>query len=303
MAMTKARRASKESQIEHNVNKLTNFGMMLDLAMARRNWRAGPETFDYWFINRTLTVDTEMLGFIDPDIGPLCLPVSSYGRLDVYGRPTGFYVWGMNGYHRYVPASEGVRLFNNESRTSTLPLIFKTAELLTQLDELCLTNLETCKTPFLIQCSEEQRQTITQLLNDVTKNHKYIWADKQLDAKDIRLFQTGATLMTDQIQAAKGKILNFALMQLGYEHTNVDKKERLVAAEVSSNFGIVEAIRKACIEPAQRFCKECQEKLFLPNGFDYPEFTCEFNSDLPTMINHPELITNQEGGAPADETV
>lgn len=299
MAMTRARRAEKEAQIAHNINTLTNFSLMLDLAMTRRRWINAPETFDLWFLNRTLTVDGECLFFVDPDIGPLCLPVSSYGRLDVYGRPTGFYVWGMNGYHRLVPASEGVRVFNNQSRTPTLPLLIKSGELLTKLDELCLQNIEVAKTPYIIHCTEEQRKTFERLVRDVNSTSKYIWADDSLQINDLQVLQTGVELHTEQIEQAKTKILNMALMQLGYEQTNSEKKERLVAAEVSINFGITEAIRRSFLDPCQCAIEEAQTKL-KPYGWNFPDFKCEFNSDLPTMLNTAGDIKGETEVAPIE---
>lgn len=307
MAMTKARRLEKDAQVQHYMNTTSSFSTLMDLAIGRRKWSGLPDTFDEWFMNKTLTVDNEIIWFEDPDIGPLCLPASSYGRIDVYGRPTGFFVWGFNGYHRFVPANEAIRVFNNESRISILPGLIRCAEVLTQMDSLLSTNIEVSKMPFLIQCSEEQQKTFEKLLYDVSKNNKYIWADKSMDAKDIRVLQTGVVLQTDPIISGWNKVFNREVMMLGYEHTNVDKKERLVAAEVSSNFGVVEAMRKSAINPSLRSIEEGKRKhlAFKRKGINKFEWVegvgCEFDSDLPTMLNMPELQIEKE--APTIETV
>lgn len=312
MAMTKVRRMERESALSNCINRQTNITVLYQLGMARRKWGGLPETFDEWFMNRTLLIDGECLWFIDPDIGPLCLPVGRYGPIDVYGRPTGYYVWGMNGYHRLVPASEGVRVFENESRVGSLPLIEKTSEMMTELDNAMRTNINTSKFPFLIQCTEEQRKSINIMLNNVISDAPWIFGDKDLDAKAIKVFQTGASLQTVNFQQAKENIFTFALNTLGYESFQSSKRERLVSAETTSNYGFIEAMRKSCIDPVNRAIKEAQRKAETDPRWEWAfDVTCEFNSDLASAVNMPELeildktgkIETLEGEVDLNETV
>lgn len=307
MAMTKSRRMERESKITNLINRQTNFSMLVQLAMTRRAWQGLPETFDEWFMERTLMLDGECLWFNDPDLGPLCLPVGRYGPIDVYGRPTGYFVWGMNGYHRMVPASEGVRVFDNESRVGVLPLLEKTANLMTELDNAMSTNIITSKFPFLVQCQEEQRNTILKLLNDVVTNTPWILGDKDLDAKAISVLQTGATLQTGELQRAKENILMFTLNSMGYEGFQSTKKERLVSAEGTANYGLVEAMRKSAIDPITRSIAEAQRRAITDSKWDWAnDIRCEFNSDMPSIVNMPELeITSKIGDREVveDETV
>lgn len=290
MAMTKSRRMERESKLANCLNLQTNFSMLVQLAMSRRKWNGLPETFDEWFMTRTLMIDGECLWFNDPDLGALCLPVSRYGAIDVYGRPTGYYVWGMNGYHRMVPASEGVRVFDNESRIGCLGLLEKTSELMTEIDGAMRTNIMTSKYPFLIQCTEEQRSTISNLLNDVISNTPWILGDKKLDAKAIQVIQTGATLQTAEMQRAKENVLMFALNTLGFEGFQTSKKERLVSAESTANYGFVEAMRKAALDPIHRAIAEAQRKAKTDSRWSWAnDITCEFNSDMASAVNMPEL--------------
>lgn len=303
MAMTKTRRMEKESKITQMLNAKTNISVMLQLALTRRSWTGLPDTFDAWFMNRTLMIDGECLWFNDPDLGALCLPVSRYGPIDVYGRPTGYYVWGMNGYHRMVPSSEGVRVFDNEARVGTLPLIEKTAELMTELDSAMRTNIITSKFPFLVQCTEEQRTSVNRMLNDVVSDCPWIIADKNLDAKAIKVLQTGARLDTTEFQQAKENIFTFALNTLGYEGFQSSKKERLVSAETSANYGFVEAMRKSCLGPINRAIEEARRKAETDPRWSWAnDVDVSFNSDLASAVNMPELeIIDKTGEGPEQE--
>lgn len=290
MAMTKTRRMERESALSNCLNKQTNISTLYQLGMTRRKWSGLPDTFDEWFMNRTLLIDGECLWFVDPDIGPLCLPVGRYGPIDVYGRPTGYYVWGMNGYHRMIPASEGVRVFESEARVGTLPFLERTAELMSELDNAMRTNINTSKYPFLIQCTEEQRKTISIMLNDVMNNAPWVFGDKRLDDGAIKVFQTGATLQTVNYQQAKENIFTFALNTLGYESFQSSKRERLVSAETTSNYGFVEAMRNSCIDPINRAIKEAQIKAESDPRWEWAfDVTCRFNSELASAVNMPEL--------------
>lgn len=302
MAMTKARRMEREAKITNMINAQTNISVMIQLALTRRNWEGLPETFDTWFMNRTLMIDGECLWFIDPDLGPLCLPVSRYGPIDVYGRPTGYFVWGMNGYHRMVPASEGVRVFDNEARVGTLPLIEKTSELMTEIDGAMRTNIITSKFPFLVQCTEEQRSTFTKMLNDVVSDCPWIFADKALDKKadirNIKVLPTGATLQTVSYQQAKENVFTFALNTLGYEGFQSSKKERLVSSETTANYGFVEAMRKSCLDPIKRAIAEAQLKAETDSRWAWANnVKCTFNSELASAVNMPELEVVDKIGA------
>lgn len=302
MAMTKARRMERESKLSNMLNKQTNFSLLVQLAMSRRKWSGLPDTFDAWFMNRTLMIDGECLWFNDPDLGPLCLPVSRYGPIDVYGRPTGYVVWGMNGYHRTIPASEGVRVFDNEARIGTLPMLEKTTELMTEIDNAMRTNITTSKFPFFVQCTEEQRTTIQRMLNDVITDAPWVFGDKNLDARAITVLPTGASIQTAEFQRAKENLLMFALNSLGYEGFQTSKKERLVSAESTANYGFVEAMRKSSIDPIHRSIAEAQRRALTDSRWSWAnEITCEFNSDMASAVNMPELAVFEQIGTTLED--
>lgn len=308
MAMTKKRRAENDLEIRDALDKYTNLAPLYDLGVSRIAWKPYgdteiPKTVNLRFVERTLFNEGEIIAFNDEDLGALCLPAYGLGPRDVYGIPNGYNVWGYNGWHRYVPADKCVRILNNNSHTPSFPLVLKFAKILTNLDGMLDVNIETSKHPFIIQCTEEQRKTLENMINDLTRNIPYILGDKRLDEQALKVLPTTAQFNGESTLLVKNKVLNLCLTFLGYENSNTDKKERMVASEISSNYGIVEGIRKSMLMP-----RHVEDEMLEKLGW---AMTPEWNSDVPTLVNRPDVLikqmtsagSNTEKEAESDETV
>lgn len=290
MAMTKARRAENDARIMHNLESIKNFGPLYDLAITRFEWDGLPETVNKRFLERVLNNEGDIIAFNDPDLGGLVLPAAGMGPRDVYGIPTWYNVWGYNGYHNKIPADQCVRILNNNMHLSSVPIIEMFARNLTNLDEMLNTNIETSKRPFIIQCTEEQRSTIMQMLNDVHNNKWVVLGDKNLDAGDINILQTGAVFQGQEIISVYNALFNRYLTLMGYENNpNQDKRERLIASEATANYGLVEGMRNAGLVPRQQAAIEMREKLGWTNA------SVKFRSEVPSMLNMPEIAQAQAG--------
>ena len=113
-------------------------------------------------------------------------------------------------------------------------------------------------------------------------NEPFIFGNKNLDLEDIKTLDTKAPYVADKLETLKHSIWNEALTFLGIENSNQDKRERLVADEVASNYGNVEAQRNIFLN-ARQIAADKINQMF---GLD---IKVSFNSDIKTMVNEPNI--------------
>ena len=279
MSMTQAERKRNDAKIRHNINTYVNFAPLYDLAVTRFEWSNLPDTVDARFLERALVNEGECIFFWEEDVGFLALPCTGYGKRDVYGRPTNYHCWGYNGFTRIVSADNGVRILNNLSHTSIIPLIEKYSRLLSEIDEMFQVNINTNKKPFIVQCTEEQKRSFLRLFNEITANEPFVIADSNLDqAQFFKVIDVPAEWLGESIITIYNKLVNRYLTLLGYENTNNDKKERMITGEISSNYGEVEAMRNSSLVARQNACNQINERYGL-------NVSVRFRSDVDTLIN------------------
>ena len=109
-------------------------------------------------------------------------------------------------------------------------------------------------------------------------NEPFIFGDKDMEFDGIKCLKTDAPYVADKLQVLKHQIWNEALTFCGIENSNQDKKERLVADEVGSNYGNIEAQRNVMLN-ARRQAADKINRMFGTN------IEVGFRSSLNTMVN------------------
>lgn len=262
----------------NNQTYIDYYQRLMEFAINMFEWRNLPPTVDERFLELTLYEKGYCLYFNDEVVGNLALTCTIGGMLDVYRIPTDRRAFAVNGYNKICTSQDSVLIFNNYLHTPTILTIELFARRLYEIERTIDVNVKAQKTPTLVLASEQQRLTMKNLYMQYDGNEPFIFGDKDMDFDGIKCLKTDAPYVADKLQVLKHQIWNEALTFCGIENSNQDKKERLVADEVGSNYGNIEAQRNVMLN-ARRQAADKINRMFGTN------IEVGFRSSLNTMVN------------------
>lgn len=262
----------------NNQTYIDYYQRLMEFAINMFEWRNLPSSVDERFLELTLYEKGYCLYFNDEVVGNLALTCTIGGMLDVYRIPTERRAFAVNGYNKICTSQDSVLIFNNYLHTPTILTIELFARRLYEIERTIDVNVKAQKTPTLVLASEQQRLTMKNLYMQYDGNEPFIFGDKDMEFEGIKCLKTDAPYVADKLQVLKHQIWNEALTFCGIENSNQDKKERLVADEVGSNYGNIEAQRNVMLN-ARRQAADKINRMFGTN------IEVGFRSSLNTMVN------------------
>ena len=283
------KRKKWESAYLNNAVYLNWYNLLKNIAVNRFKYSGLPETIDVRFLEMELCETGWICYFKDDVIGDLVLPCTLASGFNVYGIPKRYDIYSAyNGYHAFRSIKNSVVIFNNYTHTPTEPIIRDFARRFYEIDRAIDVNVKAQKTPIALLSSEKQRLTMKNLYMQYDGNEPFIFGDKDLlNLNDIKSINTNAPYVSDKMTILKHQLLNEFLSIMGIENSNEDKRERLVADEVGSNYGLVEMQRNVSLNAR----KQAFEKI---NAMFNTNITVTFNTSLQTMINGYESGADNE---------
>lgn len=241
----------------NNLTYIQYLRRLTELSISMFEWRNLPETVDARYIELHLFETGCMVYFNDEVMGNLCLDCLANGRLDVYGNPILRRAYSSyNNYQKLLKESDSVIIWNNYLHTNSVLDIKMYARRLYNLDRIIDVNANAQKTPVLVQGTEKQRLTLLNLYKEFDGNAPFIFGDKNLDLNALKVLQTNAPYVADEIYKLKTQIWNEALTYLGISNINIQKKERLITDEVTRNQGGTIASRYSRLESRREAVKK-----------------------------------------------
>lgn len=253
---------------------------LTELAISMFDWKNLPDTIDPRFLELTLFTDGQAVFFQDEELGYLGLQCIINGQLNVYRIPIQRRAFAVNGYQRQLNINNSVIIYNNLLHTNSEPDVRYYARRLWNLDRIIDVNVNAQKTPVLIQSTEEQRLTMLNLYKEYDGNVPVIMGDKNLDINGMKALKTDAPYVSDKIYQLKTQIWNEALTYLGISNLNIQKKERLVADEVTRAMGGTIASRYSRLEARRQACDEINRMFGLEIEVDYREDYREMDDEV-----------------------
>ena len=238
---------------------------MTELAISMYEWEGLPETCDERTLELTLFKYGRALFFQDEVVGDLTLPFNGTGPFDVYGIPINRRAYSKyNNYKEWRDNTNSVVIYNNRLRKNTLDHVILYAKRLYAIDRAIDVNINAQKTPVLIRCDTKQRLTFANLYKEYDGNSPVIYGDSALDPNSFSVLNTSAPFTAKQMHDIRNEIWNDAMTMLGIANTNVRKRERLIADEVSLNKGVFVSSRYSGLE-SRRKAAEQINKMFDKN--------------------------------------
>lgn len=273
------------------------FRRLTELSLCMFEWKNLPETVDPRYMELALFHDGKAVFFEDEVVGFVCLRCATAGVIDIYDVPIERRAVAANGLNVELDNTNSVIIYNNFVRTNSALDVMIFSKRLYNIDMTIDVNVNAQKTPILVSCEETQRLTLKNLYAKYTGNEPVIYGDKSIRPDSLKVLQTGAPYVAEQLYNLKQQIWNEALTYLGIANTNTVKKERLISTEVMSQQGGVVANRYGRLEARRQACEQINRMFGTDIWVDYR------TAGVIDEETTGDDIVNGEGGDGEDEPV
>ena len=240
-----------------------NFNRLKLKAISMFEWVNLPKEIDERYLELMLCQNGYVCFFKDqlvPDVDTyFALQCTLGGRFNVYNIPTVYQIYTASGYQARRTAEDSVIIYNNLLHSPTVPLLMYHAYNLANVERTIEINLNQLKRPYIFLVPENQRFTFTKLVNDIKNNQDVIIGNKDLNLDNVNPVNTITPNNTLDLYTLKKRYYNEALTDMGINNLNVDKKERLVSDEVSSNDEDVLINRNSMLYARKIACKQIND--------------------------------------------
>lgn len=240
-----------------------NFNRLKMKAISMFEWINLPDEIDERYIELMLCQNGYVCFFKDqlvPDVDTyFALQCTLGGRFNVYNIPTVYQIYTASGYNTRRTAEDSVIIYNNLLHSPTVPLLMYHAYNIANVERTIEINLNQLKRPYIFLVPENQRFTFTKLVNDIKNNQDVIIGNKDLNLDNLNPINTITPNNTLDLYTLKKRYYNEALTDMGINNLNVDKKERLVSDEVSSNDEDVLINRNSMLYARKIACKQIND--------------------------------------------
>ena len=248
------------AQMANNMTFSYYYYKLMLVARSLFEWSGLPNNMDERWIEKYLFTSGKCIFYKDPTMGFMVAGLSQQGSINCYGDPTTVYPVAENYVYNGEKLVNGENCYvirNNDLMLPNFPIIRHYAYKLCNIDRAIDTNVEAVKTPIIVRCSEKQKLSLKNAINQRKDNEPVIWSSDLSDINEmVDTLSTDAPVVFPQLQTQKHMILNEVFTDLGINNANMDKRERMVANEVEANNEQVKACEDVMLKARQQACKE-----------------------------------------------
>lgn len=248
------------AQISNNITFSYYYYKLMLVVLALFEWESLPNNMEGRWIENYLFRDGQCLFYKDPALGFMVAGIDQDGGVNCYNDPTTLtpvaenYVYAgeqlINGDNCYL-------IRNNMLRLPEFGVVRYYAYKLSNLDRAIDVNIESSKTPTVIKCTDKQRLSLKNAIQQRKDNEPVIWTDGKEEISDmVQTLDLKPTPIFKDLQIQKHMILNEFFSDIGVNNANMDKKERMVANEVEANNEQVKASEDVLLKSRQEACKQ-----------------------------------------------
>ena len=247
------------AQFSNNITFSYYYYKMMLVARNLFEWLNLPNNMEGRWIERYQFSDGKCIFYKDPTMGFMVAGYGQNGSVNCYDDPTlvdpiapNYTYTGkqlVNGDNCYV-------IRNNDLMLPEFSVVRYYAYKLANIDRAIDVNIEAVKTPVLVTCTDKQRLSLKQAINQRKDNEPVIYADNSFDKDMISTLDLKPTPVFKDLQIQKHMILNEFFSDIGVNNANMDKKERMVSTEVEANDEQVKACEDVMLRSRQEACKQ-----------------------------------------------
>ena len=251
-------------------------------------------------------IDTENYGFINTK----CV---SNGELNIYMLPTSFNCYATDSFSTNRSLYNGFKnedddiykycilVKNNFEMIPTEPTLQLFALRLYEAERTCDVNIKAQKTPVVLVGDDAMKLAMKNLYLKYDGNEPVVYGDKkQLSPDSIKALKTEAPFVADKIMEYKKQIWNEALTFLGINNLALEKKERVLTSEVSSNNELINLNLQARLSCRKKACEQFNELFGLEGD---KKIDVRVRSDLYNIIKTQDSIVQDYVTKEGEENV
>lgn len=199
--------------------------------------------------------------FYNEKIDAFCvLPVTNNGQLDIYSEPIAWTVMGYN-YNNYnLNIDNSVLIRNNYFCVPSQQDVLYYAQKISKIQRTIDVQLEQIKTPYIIKTNDRKLLSMKNILRKKEDGEIAIFIDEGLNIDSFNLFPTPTNYVIDKLTAYKSSVESEFLKLYGFDNIGVEKKERLVVAELEKNEEVTDnGYISAMFEMRKEACEQINE--------------------------------------------
>lgn len=258
-------------------------------------WNGVPKKIDMIYSENRL-LHNNLVFFYDVDMGRyLLLPYNSRGGFTDNHEPsklTAYCTMKYTQYRKNLNHDEVVFLYDRTDRSSTYFTIQYYAQRLWSMDRSIDSNISIQKFPYITQMSEEQKMSILNFMGQIEDFHDLILTDKRLNLDSIQILNLNPPYVADKISVQRTNIYNEFLTSIGIENVTLNKKERVVSAEIEQQAQGDKANKNIRQNTRLAFCEQVNNKFNLNISVDF----INKYSDIKDKILEKELEEGETNG-------
>ena len=236
------------------------------LALSSIRWEGVPAGIDKRAIEYILLHFGQ--GGIFQDSGGFLFAQSSFAnRINIYYNPNLVMLSSPSGQWWYRHAEHWIDgdgilqdpdcaiCWDNMERVPLILTLKRYATRIAKYDYVMDMNIDAQLTPWVIAGKPDGRKQMSKMQKKLMRKDRF-WPVTDTGFNEMPVvLQTGAPFVADKIEMTKQVLVNEVLTLLGYDNTNVDKKERVQTAEVLSNNEMIMGLRESRLKARQLFCE------------------------------------------------
>lgn len=286
--LPKAVSGKVKNEFNYQATVLKYFNTFYELYSTTFKWNRLPsymyqEGADIYLEN-CLTINGRCLFFYDDILDKYLLYHYTGNQLNFYNYPLTFTVSNPTGYSRTgITRDQAVEIFNSPYRTAENMNIYLFAEMLAYIDNLIWLNLQSQKMPYVILCTDNQRQTMANFMAKVNSLESTVFGTKELDLDSIKILETKAEFLGLSLYELKDKYFKEALRYCGIGTTE-SKKERLIVNEQIDVEAEANSLLLTRLKTRQKAAEDINEKFGL-------DIEVTVREDLNIRM---EMLTNED---------
>lgn len=228
--------------------------ILTELSLNRFKWIGLPDSVDPRYMEMQLQYGRLIVFYWDKRLARyMCVLATGLG-VNPYQNPTMFRTCNPGISSVTLKPEHCVPVYGNMLRVPDLDVINIYAQRLATIDVTNDVNLMAMRHPFIVSVEDSQRLSIANFFKSVTQGEPIVYGYSGLPSADsisvldMQIHPDTLPKMND----VKAKVWNEVMTLLGINNANQDKRERLVADEVSANNDQIVAQRGTALN-ARRF--------------------------------------------------
>lgn len=297
--------ANRERMLENNIQR-----NIAELAVNRFKWEGLPESIDPRFLEMTLLLNGLAVFYWDRRFDKLlCVKASSTGYVNFMDWPTSFTVIGpgakigegknsqttfapkmLSAFNPFVDRSDkdrdkGIPMWPNYFRQSELDTIMIFSTRLARTDHTLEINTANARQNKFVTSSANTKLSMVNLARQVDEGVNVIQPADSALMENIGVVDLGVQPdLFDKLSILRTRWWNECMGLLGIDNANQDKKERLVADEVSANDAQTDSMRHVALNARRQAVEYINEVFEL-------DIKVEFNVEVEKMAQ--EMAVSQ----------